>query len=116
MNATINSATAFNCEVTLVDGSANQGATAHCLANGSDLGRGTMDPYATFSFVTPVVENQRTIMTCDITLGNLHGRFDLFDSNADAQRCALRALDWRIDENGLFILIDHVFVQRYRWT
>ncbi|KAL9161994.1 hypothetical protein ABFS82_07G058000 [Erythranthe guttata] len=109
------SVNAFVCEITLVDGSPNQILTTHCLANGQDFGNGTMDPYTTFSYVTPVVDGQRSVITCDMALGNLQGKFQVFDSDVDGGRCRVRALDWRVDENGLFALIDNAFVQRYHW-
>lgn len=110
------SAKAFDCEITLVDGSPNQILTAHCQSNGRYLGNATMDPYVTASFLAPVVDNQRIVATCDMALGsNLRGNFQVFDSDEDRERCTRRALDWRVDENGLYVLIDHAFVQRHRW-
>ncbi|KAK4406042.1 hypothetical protein Sango_0610700 [Sesamum angolense] len=97
---------AYNCEVTLINGSTNQALTAHCLANGTDVGTTTLDPAGFVSFLTPVAGDQRTVATCDLTLGNLHGRFDVFDSNEDRSRCSVRALSWRIDESGLYVFVD----------
>ncbi|KAL2230191.1 UNVERIFIED_CONTAM: hypothetical protein Sindi_1613500 [Sesamum indicum] len=106
---------AYDCVVTLINGSTNQVLTAHCQANGTDVGTTTLDPAGTASFLTPVAGDQRTVATCDMTLGNLHGRFDVFDSNEDRSRCAVRALSWRIDESGLYVFANQQWYQRYHW-
>ncbi|KAK4425349.1 hypothetical protein Salat_1728900 [Sesamum alatum] len=106
---------AYDCEVTLINGSTNQVLTAHCQSNGTDVGTTTLDPAGTGSFLTPVAGDKRSVASCDMTLGNLHGHFDVFDSDIYRSACAVRALSWRVDESGLYVFLDQQWSLKYHW-
>ncbi|KAL0433082.1 UNVERIFIED_CONTAM: hypothetical protein Slati_2642500 [Sesamum latifolium] len=77
--------TPFVSSVTLIDGkivlvmSTKQTLSAHCKSNGQDVGTFTIVPGNDASFLSHILVKQRTVASCSMTLGNLHGDFVVFD-------------------------------------
>lgn len=81
--------------------------TTHCKTNGVDIGTTIIKPSDRQRFKDHVLVRQRSLASCDMTLGNRHGQFDVFDSKrGDLKRCADRLCLWMVQEDGLFLFID----------
>lgn len=116
INPYVFSVNAFNCRISIINGgSADKMLDLHCLENGKDVGSTSVYPTQSATFTAPL-DNERIVATCDVTLGNLKGRFDMFDSNIDGKQCAVRSVVWLVNENGLFVWSNNkVYVLKYRW-
>ncbi|XP_011091683.1 uncharacterized protein LOC105172042 [Sesamum indicum] len=109
------SITLFDWTILIVNDSKDQTLTTHCETNGDDIGTKALNPSTKQAFVCPVLVKERTVASCDITLGNLHGRFDVLDWDRDQRRCVDGACLWHVDENGLFLVINCQLVLQYPW-
>ncbi|KAK4425344.1 hypothetical protein Salat_1728400 [Sesamum alatum] len=109
------SVTLFDWTILIVNDSKSQTLTTHCQTNGVDIGTKTLNPSGKQAFLCPVLVKQRTVATCDMTLGNSHGRFDVLDFDRDRNRCVDKACLWHVNENGLFLVINGQLVLQYPW-
>ncbi|KAK4406045.1 hypothetical protein Sango_0611000 [Sesamum angolense] len=109
------SVTLFNWTILIINDSKNQALTTHCQTNGDDIGTKTLSPAEKQAFLCPVLVKQRTVASCDMTLGNLHGRFDVLDWDRDRNRCVDKACLWHVNEDGVFLLLNGQWVLQYTW-
>ncbi|KAL0366781.1 UNVERIFIED_CONTAM: hypothetical protein Sradi_3568200 [Sesamum radiatum] len=115
--------TPFVSSVSLIDGkiilvnmSTKQTLSAHCKSNGEDVGTFTIASAGSASFLSHILVKQRTVASCSMTLGNLHGDFDVFDWDRDKSMCFQRICMWRISEDGLSLLINNEHYElQFRW-
>ncbi|KAK4425342.1 hypothetical protein Salat_1728200 [Sesamum alatum] len=106
----------FDWKIVVVNDSNNQVLTTHCQTNGDDIGTKTLYSYEHQEFQCPVLVRERTVASCDLTLGKLRGRFSVFDWDRDRRRCADKACLWHVDENGVFLAINGgELVLQYPW-
>lgn len=108
------SITLFDCTIDLYNTS-NKTLTARCNSNGAYLGSFTIPSFGYQDFVSHVLVRERSYATCSMTLGNLHGTFEVFDWGRDKNRCQQKLCYWMIDEKGLSLLIGSDFVLQYKW-
>ncbi|KAI3469917.1 hypothetical protein Pfo_026580 [Paulownia fortunei] len=107
--------TLYDWQVLIANDSKNQALTTHCYTNGDDIGTRTLGPSDKQAFLSPVLVKERSLASCDMTLGKLHGRFDVFDSDRDSHRCVDKTCIWKVNENGLFLVINGQLVLVYQW-
>ncbi|KAI3459602.1 hypothetical protein Pfo_016265 [Paulownia fortunei] len=105
----------FDCKIVFINSSPNQTLTASCQSNGDDVGTYTITPARSASFLSHVLVKQRTVASCSMTMGNLHGSFDVFDWDRDRLRCANKVCVWQINEDGLSLLINNGYVLQFHW-
>ncbi|KAK4406047.1 hypothetical protein Sango_0611200 [Sesamum angolense] len=110
------SVTLFDWTVVIINDSKDQTLTTHCRTNGDDIGTKALNPSSQQAFLCPVLVNARTVASCDMTLGNLHGRFDVLDWDRDQRRCADGECLWHVEENGVFLVINCQLVLQYPWS
>ncbi|KAK4425343.1 hypothetical protein Salat_1728300 [Sesamum alatum] len=109
------STTLFDWTVLIVNDSKDQTLTTHCQTNGDDIGTKTLNASGQQAFLCPVLVKERTVATCDMTLGKLRGSFDVLEWDRDRHRCADGACLWHVNENGLFLAINCDLVLQYPW-
>ncbi|KAK4421686.1 hypothetical protein Salat_2119200 [Sesamum alatum] len=110
------SLTLFDCKIFLVNTSTKQTLSAHCQSTGEDVGKFTIAPKGSASFLSHVLVKRKTVASCSMTLGNLHGDFNVFDWDRDKGRCADNICMWQISEDGLSLLINNEqYVLQFRW-
>ncbi|KAK4388050.1 hypothetical protein Sango_2411600 [Sesamum angolense] len=108
--------TLIDGKIVLVNTSTKQTLSAHCKSNGEDVGTFTIAPGGSASFLSHILVEQRTVASCSMTLGNLHGDFDVFDWDRDKGRYADRICLWQISEDGLSLLINNEqYELQFRW-
>ncbi|KAH6801087.1 hypothetical protein C2S52_001551 [Perilla frutescens var. hirtella] len=107
--------TLFDCQIILLNDSQNQTLVAGCKSNGADIGTLTIPPTRKKDFLSHVLVRERSFATCSMTLGNLHGTFDIFDWDRDKNKCKDKVCIWRITEAGLSLMINNVFVFQFKW-
>lgn len=108
------SITLFDYSIYL-NNSANQTLTAHCTSNGADAGELTIAPHEWRYFLSHVLVKERTVATCSITLGKLHGSFDVFDFDRDKKRCPPKVCYWTINEIGLYLRLNNAYILQFQW-
>ncbi|KAL1567973.1 hypothetical protein AAHA92_03386 [Salvia divinorum] len=105
----------YDYDIEINNGSFYLPLVTKCTANGKPVGAMTIKPRSSQGFKCPWLVGKRSLATCDMSLGNFRGRFDLFDSNRDLKRCNGKFCSWFINEGGLFLRIDGLNVLQYRW-
>lgn len=110
------SLTLFDWTIQITNDSRNTSLATECWANGDSVGAKSIAPLARQAFLCHVLVKQTSRATCDMSLGNLRGRFDVFDSNRDSKRFRDRACLWVVNENGLFLSIASQLLLQYRWN
>lgn len=109
------SITLFDYNIYVYDDS-NKTLTARCKSNGADVGELTIVQRHWGNFVSHVLVKERTVATCSMTLGNLHGTFDIFDWDRDKERCIpIKFCYWKVDETGLSLRVRDTFVKQFNW-
>ncbi|KAL1568079.1 hypothetical protein AAHA92_03486 [Salvia divinorum] len=86
-----------------------------CTTNDKPMGAMTINTRSQQDFKCPWLVGERSLATCDLTMGTLRGRFDFFDSNRDLKRCKDKYCLWIVHESGLYMRIDDRDVLQYRW-
>lgn len=110
------SLTLFDWQILITNTSKNQTLTTHCATNGEDIGTMALQPFAKQAFLDHVLVKQRSLASCDMSLGNKRGRFDVFDSDrGDLKRCADKTCVWNVNEDGLFLDINNQYLLQYQW-
>ncbi|PIN15538.1 hypothetical protein CDL12_11820 [Handroanthus impetiginosus] len=92
------SVTLIDYRVILTNTSPKQTLTAQCESNGASVGAYTLVPTHRASFESHV----------------LHRNFTMFNCDRDRARCNNDLCDWRINENGLYLL-DYNYVFQFPW-
>ncbi|KAK4421684.1 hypothetical protein Salat_2119000 [Sesamum alatum] len=113
--AFVSSLTLFDWKIYLDNTSTKQTLSAHCQSTGEDVGKFTINPTGSVSFLSHVLVKQKTVASCSMTLGNLHGDFNVFDWDRDKGRCPDKTCLWRINEDGLSMLVNNEYVLQFRW-
>lgn len=103
--------------ILLKNSSPNVNLVSHCYANGNDVGLTTLLPSQTQTFTCSVILKHRSVATCELTLGNLHGSFDLFDWDRDRDRYEELGnySVWQADEKGLSLSLHGKYVFQFPW-
>lgn len=107
------SITLFDCTIDLYN-SSNNTLTASCNSNRAYVGSFTIPPLEYQDFISHVLVREKSIATCSMTLGNLHGTFNIFDWDRDKIRCQQKFCYWRINMR-LSLLIHNDFVLQFKW-
>ncbi|KAL6292387.1 hypothetical protein ACE6H2_000529 [Prunus campanulata] len=50
--------------------------------------------------------NPSTVLSCDMSWGNVNGHFDIFDAKRDSTRCSRNFCAWRVKQDGLYLFIE----------
>lgn len=107
--------TLFDYTIYLTNDS-KQTLTARCTSNGADVGELTVAPQQTGRLVSHVLVKERTLATCSMKLGKLHGTFDVFEYDRDKKRCTSKFCYWKIDERGLWLRVNNNYVLQFKWS
>lgn len=97
---TSDSSSTFTIQIT--NDSRNTTLSTQCLANGERVASASIPPSGRQAFPCPMLDNNSSWATCDMSLGKYHGRFNLFDTdNGDTRICLNNACLWTVNERGL---------------
>lgn len=109
------SVTLFSWTIQLTNRSRNTTLVTECQANGKPIGARSIHPESDQAFLCDVIVKKRSVATCDLRLGDLHGRFDVFDSKRDLRRCKDKACLWVVNEIGLSVFLGPLLEFQYGW-
>lgn len=94
----------------------------HCQSDHKDFGPRTLPPFDVLEWNVSIVIGKTEVYSCDMSSGNLHGRFDLFDSRTDwnTERCGVKNFNcsWKVAEDGVFLFSAKKgdYVVQYPWS
>lgn len=94
----------------------------HCLSGYKDFGQRTLPSFDVLAWNVSIVIGKTEVYSCNMSSGNLHGRFDLFDSRTDwnSERCGIKNFDcsWKVAEDGVFLFSAEKgdYVAHYPWS
>ncbi|KAK6138497.1 hypothetical protein DH2020_027758 [Rehmannia glutinosa] len=93
-------------EEILISNDSKSNANYTLLPNGDDIGTSALGPSEDRAFLCPVLVKERTLASCDMTLGKLHRRIDVFDSDNDSDKCTDKTCIWHVNEDGFFLTLN----------
>lgn len=108
------SLTLFDCKIVLINTS-NRTLKAACDSNGARVGSFIIPPFRNTDFLSHVLVRETTLATCSMTLGTLHGTFDVFHWNRDKNRCQNKLCIWQVNESGLSLRLHTFFKLQFEW-
>ncbi|CAK9164604.1 unnamed protein product [Ilex paraguariensis] len=89
--------------------------THHCHSQGNDLGTKTIQQGKSFTWTSQIILKKSESYFCDMSAGNLHGNFDIFETKRDFGRCAESNCIWRVNRDGLYLFINNNYALQYHW-
>ncbi|XP_009592212.1 uncharacterized protein [Nicotiana tomentosiformis] len=92
----------------------NAPLTIHCIAQGQNVSRDNAP--AGFVLNMSIDTNlANPTATCQLSSGNLHGNFVVFDSSKEPNRCFNGRCLWQARPDGLYLVINGQFSLVYKW-
>ncbi|XP_059630099.1 S-protein homolog 5-like [Cornus florida] len=87
--------------------------TVYCRSEGRNFGVQNI-PFG-LSFQWTVGAKETAPFFCDLSHGNLHGFFDIFDRDYVTGQCDEGQCVWRVKSDGLYFKRSNTYVLQFRW-
>ncbi|XP_059630100.1 S-protein homolog 1-like [Cornus florida] len=91
----------------------NRPLTVYCRTQGRDLGVQNVPFGRAFRWTVGVKEIEP--YHCDLSHGNLHGHFDMFDRAYVTGQCDDGQCVWRVKSDGLYLKRSNTYELMFRW-
>ncbi|KAL1568077.1 hypothetical protein AAHA92_03484 [Salvia divinorum] len=102
-------------DIEIYNGSPHTSLVTTCETTVMPLGTITIKPRSPQIFQCPWLVGEYNKLTCDLSLGKLHGGFTFFDHDRDFKRCKGLSCSWMVNERGVYMKKDGRVVFHYRW-
>lgn len=93
--------------------------TAHCKINDEDQGTQLIsDTSPPLKLTVNINLGKNDVVTCDLSVKDIHGNFKLFDYQRDGVRCSSNRVlecNWQVRADGLYLNVGGNWTLQYSW-
>ena len=106
----------YDYDIEIYNGSYHTSLVTTCTTSYMPLGTVTIKRRSPQIFQCGYLDGERSMLTCNVTMGKLHGGFTFFNSGRDhLTNCKDLMCSWIVDERGLSMRKGGREVLHYRW-